>query len=95
MLRLIAAALLLFASLPLQAEDGLFLELGAGHDLKIDEGRNPQSVIRLRYEVERRDWWPDVLEYSHHSSVQNGKPFNDRPEDLVDQFSVIWRFKLK
>lgn len=73
----------------------LYLELGAGYDAQVADG-NPQSVIRGRYEMQTPGWaTPDVLEWSHHSSIANGRPFNSRPEETVDQFSVIWRFKLK
>jgi len=65
------------------------LELGAGYDKHIDEGKNPQSVIRYRYEPRTGSGW--VLEFDHHSSFTEGQPFNDRPEDLVDQYSVIYR----
>lgn len=87
---------LLFISNNCQAEDHLYLELGAGYDRSIDKGKNPQSVIRLRYEMENPRWWsPDIVEYDHHSSFSNGRPFNSEPEDLADQLSVIWRFKIK
>lgn len=79
-------------------EPGLYLELGAGMNYSVDLGPRsiPQSVIRLRYEMANRQWWkPDVLEYNHHSSITEGRPFNDRPEDLTDQASIIWRFKLR
>jgi len=75
----------------------LYLELGLGMNYSVDVGPKsiPQSVIRLRYEMHNRHWWkPDVLEYNHHSSVTEGKPFNHRPEDLTDQASVVWRFRL-
>lgn len=72
----------------------LYLELGVGHDFQVEHG-NPQSVIRGRYEMQTPGWvTPDVLEWSHHSSIANGRPFNSRPEETVDQVSVIWRFKL-
>lgn len=66
------------------------LELGAGYDRHIDEGRNPQSVIRLRNEPKDGNGW--VFEYNHNSSFTEGAPFNDRPEDLSDQYSIIYRF---
>ena len=93
---LIIALLLGWAAAQYNAYAGeLWLELGVGHDRKIDEGRNPQSVIRARYEMLNKAWWtPDVIEYDHHSSIPNGFPFNSEPEDLADQLSVIWRFKL-
>lgn len=74
--------------------DGLYLELGIGGDKERHLGRNPSSVIRLRYEKEHEYWWlPRVLEYDHHSSIPDGKPFNGNEETTTDQFSIIWRFK--
>jgi hypothetical protein len=76
--------------------DGLYLELGAGYDRHIYTGKNPQSVIRLRYEWESPAWWtPDVFEIDHHSSFQDGVPFNHNAEDTIGQASFIWRFKIK
>lgn len=93
---LLVALLLSAVACHVFADEGLYLELGIGHDRHIDEGHNPQSVIRLRYEMENTQWWkPDVLEIDHHSSFQDGAPFNSNPEDTVGQASVIWRFKLK
>ena len=76
--------------------EGLYLELGFGHDFQLAAGDNPQSVIRARYEFTDNSWWrPDVLEWNHHSSITDGIPFNMNAEDPTDQFSIIWRFKLK
>lgn len=66
------------------------IELGAGYDTHIDEGRNPQSVMRYRYEPKQGSGW--VIEFNHNSSIPNGKPFNDLEEDLSNQWSVIYRF---
>lgn len=68
------------------------IELGAGYDHHIDEGTNPQSVIRFRLEWSNSPW---VVEFNHHSSFANGWPFNDKPEDLVNQWSIIYRKNLK
>ena len=84
--------LLALLTSPVYAGD-LFLELGAGHDRHIDEGRNPQSVMRVRYEMDNT-WLPHVIEFNHHSSIPDGLPFNRNQEDLVNQWSLIWRFKL-
>jgi len=75
--------------------DELYLELGVGRDPRLEEGSNPRSIIRLRYEMDNPAWWtPDVIELDHHSSVFDGKPFNRTPEQTVDQFSFVWRFQL-
>jgi len=75
--------------------DELYLELGIGRDPRLEEGSNPRSIIRLRYEMDNPAWWtPDVVEWDHHSSVFDGKPFNRTPEQTVDQFSFVWRFQL-
>lgn len=66
------------------------IELGVGYDAHIDEGKNPQSVMRYRYEPKQGNGW--IIEFDHHSSIQNGWPFNKREEDLVNQWSVIYRF---
>lgn len=67
------------------------IELGMGYDKHIDEGVNPQSVIRYRNEPRGAgSGW--VFEYDHHSSITEGAPFNRRPEDLTDQYSVIYRW---
>lgn len=67
------------------------LELGAGYNRHIDVGTNPQSIIRYRNEPrDNGSGW--VVEYDHHSSFREGYPFNTRPEDLTDQFSVIYRW---
>lgn len=65
------------------------IELGIGHDTHIDEGRNPQSVMRYRYEPSGSGW---VVEFNHNSSIPNGKPFNRKEEDLSNQWSAIYRF---
>jgi hypothetical protein len=85
-----------FASGPARAaEPGLYLELGVGLDARIEEGSNPRSVIRLRYEARDGAWWqPDVYELDHHSSVREGAPFNHRPDTTADQLSVIWRIRI-
>jgi hypothetical protein len=91
-MRLIALFLLLVTSQV--SADGLYLELGIGYDKELSDGRNPASVIRLRYEKEHDTWWlPKVLEYNHHSSIPDGQPFNSNKEDTVDQISLIWRYK--
>ena len=97
---IIASLVLLFSAAYYQyarADEGLYLELGLGMNYSVDIGPRsiPQSVIRLRYEMGNREWWkPDVIEYNHHSSITEGLPFNRRPEDLTDQASVVWRFRL-
>lgn len=97
--RIIAALVLLGGAILLHPDSRageLYLEVGVGHDRHIDEGRNPQGIARLRYEMQTPAWWtPDVIELDHHSSIQNGWPFNRQPEDLTDQASLIWRFKIK
>lgn len=91
----IIAVLAVLAAVSTATAGELHLELGVGYDRHIDEGENPQSVIRLRYEMQNNYWWkPDVIEWNHHSSMENGPPFNNEPEDLVDQFSVVWRFRI-
>lgn len=66
------------------------VELGVGYDKKLDQGTNPRSVIRYRNEPQAGNGW--VFEYNHHSSFREGRPFNDRPEDLTDQYSFIYRW---
>lgn len=75
---------------PILADDhGLYLELGAGYD-RHQRDEAPQSVIRLRYEFQNRHWWaPDAVEVDHHSSIEKTSG-----EKLVDQASIIWRFRL-
>lgn len=65
------------------------IELGAGYDHHIDEGKNPQSVMRYRNEPLKEGW---VYEFNHHSSIPNGYPFNKKEEDLVNQHSIIYRW---
>lgn len=92
---LIAAAALLCARNAHAGE--AYLELGLGMNYSVDIGPKsiPQSVIRFRYELDKGEWWkPNVIEFNHHSSVTEGLPFNDRPEDLTDQVSIIYRFKV-
>ena len=93
---LVVALLLGWAAAQHQAYAGeLWLEAGVGHDINMRVGKNPMSVVRARYEMLNKTWWtPDVVEWNHHSSITEGQPFNSRPEDTADQFSVIWRFKL-
>jgi hypothetical protein len=79
------------------AESSIYLELGVGYDYHIDEGRNPQSVIRLRWEAKKGLHVKGdkvILEYNHHSSVRDGYPFNRNPEDLTDQLSLIYSIPL-
>lgn len=66
------------------------IEIGAGYDTHIDEGTNPQSVLRYRYEPRQGNGW--LIEFDHHSSIPNGWPLNKRAEDLTNQWSVIYRF---
>lgn len=82
--------LLILLMLPGCATHQHVVELGAGYDRHIDEGSNPQSVIRYRYEPRDGSGW--LLEFDHHSSIPDGRPFNRNPEDLVNQWSVIYRF---
>lgn len=76
----------------------VFLTLGVGYDWHIDEGTNPQALVRFsctlaafgpldRHEV--------AVEYNHFSSVREGWPRNRRPEDLSDQISLTWRIRLR
>ena len=66
-------------------------ELGAGYDKHLAAGENPQSVIRYRNEPRGAGGgW--IFEYNHHSSFKDGAPLNDRPEDLTDQYSAIYRW---
>ena len=91
-MRVLVLLLLLAAlMLPACAHRQFALELGAGYDAHISVGRNPQSVARVRNEPrDGRSGW--VLEYSHHSSIIDGFPFSDRDDDLVNQYSVIYRW---
>lgn len=91
-LLLVILALLLA---PAEAGD-VMLELGTGYETRPVEGdESPMGIFRLRYEAFNNQWWkPDVVEFDHHSNITDGWPFNDRPEDTTDQFSVIWRIKL-
>lgn len=66
------------------------IELGIGYDTHIDEGANPQSVIRYRYEPKSGEGL--VFEFDHHSSYTRGWPVDNRAEDLVNQWSAIYRF---
>lgn len=85
------AWLLILLLLPACATRQNVIELGAGYDKNIHAGRNPQSVMRYRNEPKGggAGW---VFEYDHHSSFQDGKPFNDNPEDTADQVSIIYRW---
>lgn len=77
-------------------EPGLYLELGIGADASLERSHNPRSAIRLRLETQSSRWWiPDVYEIDHHSGVRDGWPFNDRPDETTDQFSVLWRIRLR
>lgn len=100
--KLVLAFLLLCGILTSHAKAGeLYLELGVGADIQTPD-EIPQGIFRFRYELDKNEWWkPDALEFDHHSSIFNGRPFNDDGwpyadrEKLTDQFSIIWRFKLK
>ena len=67
----------------------LAIELGAGYDAHISVGRNPQSVARIRSEPKSSGW---VYEYNHHSSIIDGYPFNRNDDDVVNQYSIIYRW---
>ena len=82
---------LLLLLLPACATRQNVVELGVGYDRQISEGRNPQSVIRYRNEP-KGGGSGLVLEYDHHSSYQDGKPFNKNKEDTADQASIIYRW---
>lgn len=75
---------------PAIAPGKVFVELGAGYDTHLDQGTNPRAVIRARGYV-TRNW---LLEFNHHSSVKDGWPFNRKPEDLTNQWSVIYSIPL-
>lgn len=94
----VLAAVLLSAGLlsPAEASE-CYLSIGVGYDRHIDEGRNPMSVIRAHCVLSRELMYKgDYLsvEYDHHSSVFNGRPFNHLPEDLADQLSVVYTIRL-
>lgn len=91
-MRALKFAIPLAAALLSACASGQFVvELGAGHDRNASVGRNPQSVARLRFEPrDGASGW--VYEYNHHSSIRDGYPFNDNDDDLVDQYSVIYRW---
>lgn len=77
--------------LPACANRQFVLELGAGYDAHVSVGRPFQSVGRLRSEpAQCRSGW--VYEYTHHSGILDGYPFNDRDDDLVNQYSAIYRW---
>jgi hypothetical protein len=68
----------------------LRLELGAGYDKYVDAGGRDRSVIRVREERAcGPSGWRCIGEYNHHSSFSRGRPFNDRPEDLTNQWSGV------
>ena len=67
------------------------IELGVGYDRQASAGRDPQSVIRYRNEpLDGTPGW--VFEYDHHSSIRDGRPFNNNKEDTADQISIIRRW---
>lgn len=84
------AWLLTLLLLPACAARQNVIELGVGYDKNIHAGHNPQSVIRYRSEPKTGSGW--VLEYDHHSSFQDGRPFNRNEEDTADQASIIYRW---
>lgn len=94
-MRHIIAVLFLLTPTLAGADCGGFLELGAGVDNQLESGKNPMSVIRVRWEIcSRSRWVPDVIEIDHHSSFTEGRPFNHRPEDTANQISAIWRIRI-
>ena len=67
------------------------IELGAGYDPIKEVGSNPQSVMRYRNEpLGAGNGW--VFEYNHHSSIRDGYPFNDREDQVTNQYSLIYRY---
>jgi hypothetical protein len=89
---IIAALMLSLSAIPsVQAEEGLYLELGATAYLKglwggsRWEGDNPGARIDLFYQWDNQPWYlPDKIGYFHQSNWFNGKPFNDEFEDHLD-----------
>lgn len=73
-----------------------YIETGIGYDSYIEQGSNPRSVIRFRKEhpscFDTRGTC--ALEFNHHSSILDGYPFNGRAEQLVNQWSFIYRYPL-
>jgi len=91
------ALCLLFAAPKVDAAE-CYVSLGIGYDRSIDEGRNPQSVIRAACTVAETVFQKGdsvSVEYDHHSSIRNGFPFNDKEEDLADQMSVVYTVRLR
>ena len=87
----LALVLLAFTTLGACATRQNAIELGIGYDRQASAGRAPQSVIRYRNEpLYGAPGW--VLEYDHHSSIRDGRPFNNNKEDTTDQISIIRRW---
>ena len=87
----LALVLLTFTMLGACATRQHAIELGVGYDRQASAGSPPQSVIRYRNEpLGGAPGW--VLEYDHHSSIRDGRPFNQNKEDTADQISIIRRW---
>lgn len=84
----------LLSSGPLQAD--IYLELGMGKNYSFDNkvewvgGSGIACSAALRYETDNF-----VFQYLHLSQCDVGPPFNDDLESSVDNFSIIYRIKVK
>ena len=75
-----------------------YADVGVGYD-SFATSSNPRSLFRVVGETPGcLRAYPSIVcaaEYSHHSSVLDGKPFNNREDDNVNQWSGYLRIPLK
>lgn len=86
---LIAFAIVVAVMVASMSGCAYYAEIGVGHDKYIDKGTNPRSLMRVRGEREcGAAGWLCFVEFNHHSSIRDGWPFNERSEDLTNQWSI-------
>jgi hypothetical protein len=96
-LSFVAWALLMLAILVLlSACTSVNLDLGVGYDKYIEQGTNPRGLFRVN--AERAECAPAgvacFVEFDHHSSIFDGKPFNRNAEQVANQWSAGVRVPL-
>lgn len=85
----------MLVSLALPACTAVYLDLGLGNDRYIEQGSNPRGLFRVS--AERAGCYGPVtcfLEFDHHSSIKDGVPFNENPEQVANQWNVGVRIPL-
>ena len=67
-----------------------YIEGGVGYALN-GTGDPLTGIFRAGIEQDLQNGWIVKQEYEHISRLRSGEPFNNEPEDILDQVSIIVR----